>query len=1578
MAKTVEELAEILNNLNEEYKNNTEEFDKVLKNIVDKLDAMLEDQEEYDSVKIYVSELKEAIEVKNDYATTLLDNIESLITRVLDNQEAGAKTSQIRDLFQILNANIELFSSKISAQGDLIAQIEEDINILKPSESTRQELVDNINEVKEQVAGINAQIYSSFDTVNDNINSAVKLLESVDITSQNEFVKQNLVVIKDSYASVLDVLKLQDEKIAGLFEKLEGISTKEDLDKMSSKIDEIGAFFVASNNANNQKIDEGFDNIENEFAGITEQISAKNDEIVSFLQESDEHKLENLRMVAESIKSLQEVLDSANIEYKALLEERIVGLKSYVSDIGDSLYSSYTEGNSLLSDKLSSLDELSHGFETSLINVNVNLQNILKNLMAMDPTEQNDIIKRELENIYMSANAILASLKIADQKNDEIVAMFSNIASCDDLNKIQETLDNITVRVHDIFSGINSLSSKDDIAQIDAKISDCSKVIEELKNAVLASVSENNSVIEEQLNKLEKSLKASMSENSFVEFKKDLADFIQKILDNSAALHINTEDTKLKIADIYLKLKEQDCSADVKGVLENVIALKQCFEGNSQNIISEVKQVSQDVSEMKDEFVKLGLANNAKVSENIEVISSKLDNIQDNLALEVANTFSDMKDMFSNLAGEISSIQSEHSEYVKDSYSTQVQKLAQVAEDVQQIGDSVRQFSDSEKQNLEEALANLKDYITELDVAAKDSSDLTNAKFVEKLVHIEELISQNVDSYETNWAVLQSKLNEYAQRVDKVNEDTEAKLSNSIEEVNSIRVELSALSELITRNFNDEDGKFDNVVALLDAGVKSVSDSISEINSDLKNKIGDAIKEDLVSLDDKFENILSLVDVLKSDADSSRQNFISDLEDKFSLLKQELDLANTDIVNVLNEKFELITADFSEIKTNIEDVLNSDSLKALGGFKEALEMSYMNISADLLKAFGENQESISQLENVYKEVSNKISEIEDCLKVDTQENLELVKLAVETVQKNVKDEFEDWNSAISQLNAKIDEIAEKSENSLSMLKEEIQNNIDSKLDEYIEDLKAHIGIALNAQDTMTAIDELKHDLSEKFASLLIDFALGKEKVESVEANIEDLKNSLKSCIKDDSEKLLQRFDLTNELVKKTDDSLEALHSKMDLLVLSSENDGELYSDAFEGLNEKIDNITVAEGKLEETLMALHQKVDTLALFNDSEDFDAQEEIEDIKNLIISQRKYFESSGLNERTEAISSCLEDLLTKIQNIENGLSDVDLEKNTQDIKESIMAAIVSVFEQVSFVEETEEIKDFVEEKTDEITNHLKEVREQLKQITSANSDGFDYSYTLQDVESDIAKLRIALNEISNSTSKDDINDLSLNINRIAHSVEGLQSSLTPDQMLELKEDIEKLNEDIISISSRTNKLLLTSDEAYRSLSSGLDRFSNVVSDLEEKISYIDYTEVNERFEKKIDSIKSMLVTSANTDKVFHQVLTYLGEWIDSTSENITSITENTSEINKVKDMIEDLRVSIPDKASILDELEERFEMQESRIDRLEMKIEKIISTLEEKDDMMLNNKVDKIERQLSRLSANIEKLASYVDEE
>ena len=47
------------------------------------------------------------------------------------------------------------------------------------------------------------------------------------------------------------------------------------------------------------------------------------------------------------------------------------------------------------------------------------------------------------------------------------------------------------------------------------------------------------------------------------------------------------------------------------------------------------------------------------------------------------------------------------------------------------------------------------------------------------------------------------------------------------------------------------------------------------------------------------------------------------------------------------------------------------------------------------------------------------------------------------------------------------------------------------------------------------------------------------------------------------------------------------------------------------------------------------------------------------------------------------------------------------------------------------------------------------------------------------------------------------------------------------------------------------------------------------------------------------------------------------------------------------------------------------------LEKKLEKAIAVIEERDENLVLNKIDKLENQLSKLSLNIEKLASYVDE-
>src|SRR5574344_1995518 len=141
-------------------------------------------------------------------------------------------------------------------------------------------------------------------------------------------------------------------------------------------------------------------------------------------------------------------------------------------------------------------------------------------------------------------------------------------------------------------------------------------------------------------------------------------------------------------------------------------------------------------------------------------------------------------------------------------------------------------------------------------------------------------------------------------------------------------------------------------------------------------------------------------------------------------------------------------------------------------------------------------------------------------------------------------------------------------------------------------------------------------------------------------------------------------------------------------------------------------------------------------------------------------------------------------------------------------------------------------------------------------------------------------------------------------------MKSSLTDDQIFELKNDFTKLSEDMLSISSRTNKLLLTSDESYKALSDGLDRFGGLIYQLEDKINFPDTTEISERIEHKVDALNVSVNNSINNDQIFHQVLQYLGEWMDSVSESINSISEKTADLTGVKDAVEELKLKLPEK--------------------------------------------------------------------
>lgn len=1664
----------------------------------------------------------------NTFVAEQFEKLEKELSTIVTDSDFAGFRNDLADFVQKIIDNSSVLNSELSYSTERIEHILATVKSLDFREDF-ENVVSKIFEVKSAFENASTDNYTNLSgeisVLTDKLNESFEKLDSArkeafqtlksEIDSVIENTKNITELVNNIEFNPIDVLEAIDKT----YDSIESIisdakdnsdtnynAIKEYFDELTLKVNSLSEEFkqIAGSDIENSSrilssIDVVSDKIEDLKTSVQEianadasgdilinieDVSSKIDNLNDSVTQLHIEDIEELKAVAEQVKNVQDSLSFVCTEYKNIVEDKVNAVKELISATGNSLYDTQTSGNNLINEKLALIGESAKGFEASLIDVNLNLQNIIKNILTMDVTEQNDIIKRELENIYLASNAIISSLKISDQKNEELAKMIANLVDKENYEDSQNKLNEIISKAQDIANSIAALPSNNDINNINAKLEEFSGVLTSVKDVVSNATEGNSNIIAEQFEKFETAFAKVITEEDFAQFRAEFTEFIQKIIDNSTVLNFNSQDNKIKIGEIFEKLDTLNYTERFQNIASGIDDIRDCFENNSkmnyenlsneiimlserfqkcfenldddrkQNfstlkddidcVIKSVKElnetapqksleilnnISQNVSEtisqlennfnaeisgnfenikssidgmiadlnevkedfvqksdahtfnitagfdtfkvsidelitsfdsLKTEIVQTGSNNIDKISdvfhdiyektvllinsmedkscadaslikENIDEISNKIDHIQDNIILEINNNLSGFKDVFT--------------------------------EDVKMFEQTLNEKSEDYKSHVSEVIESLRNYIAELNTASKSVRSLNDTKVAEKLLSIEALITHGTNDYDEKLNILQTKIADYIHTVESASSDTDTKLDTSLTEITDIKSELQALSQAVKENCENGNEKIADVASLFDSGIQNIIDYLTDINSSVKSGFDLSVKDDLETIDGKFDNLLSLFDVFRNSSDELKSNLLDTLEEKLGSLKQELNLINTDIVDAFNSKSEEIIRGFEPIKIDIDTFLNNDFSKLLEDIKSQLEVSYMNMTTDISNGFLENQKSLEKLEQAYKETVTKIASIEECLHDQTQNNIELLKLAVENVRKNLDLSIDknnafisDWKDEISQIKEKLISAGEDYNNSLAMLGDDLKNVIDDKLNTYIEDLKSHIRITLSPDDTMLAIDKLKEDISSKINGALIE-----------QTNISDKVSIVDKYLKESFSDVINKINSFE--IKDYTEAFDALNEKIDVIAADT---------SILDINDKIDDLAMTENKITETLMALHQKVDTLALFNDTEEFDVEGEIEDIKSLIIEQRKFFENSEAGTKTNALSSGLDELLGKLQNIENSLGDVDIAKSNQDIKESIMAAIVSVFEQVSFVEETEEIKDFVEEKTDEINKHLQEVREQLKQIANGGGEGLDYSYTLQDVESDIAKLRLALSDISNSTSKDDINDLSENINKIASSVEGLKSSLTPDQMFDLKEDIEKLNEDIISISSRTNKLLLTSDESYKALNSGLDKFSNVVSELEERISYLDNSEISERIEKKIDTIKSMAVSSGNTDKVFHQVLMYMGEWIDSASEDMASITEKVSEINEVKNMISELKDSMPEKTSLLEELEAKFENQESRIDRLEMKIEKILSTLEEKDDMMLNNKVDKIEKQLSRLSINIEKLASYVDEE
>ena len=1406
------------------------------------------------------------------------------------------------------------------------------------------------------------------------IMSGLKDLKNIILIAMKEVAKSSAESM-DAMHEKIDALlsKEQDEelhtRVAELDAKADEIITKLDnlpsandtettdvLISLSGKIDNVsetneknsqalGAIYekVDALGSNDDGIANSLVNIAEKFSGIRQNTEQLTNELAS-VNETVETMNIRTDSMSSAVSEITEKTD--NVDRKT---DELVQSVNTISDKLDTfagVEDQITQSLDLISNKLDSNEtdeQLTQG-----------MQYLNEKMDSMNETDERitrtmDVVLDKIETFSVSDDEISQSL---NNLSDKVEMLGTNsdkvVENVDELSNKVEALGEESVKV---FECVDELNRKIETIGTDSeRVTDSldmlSNKIETFGNndeRVIEAVDTLAQKIEASGEQSERSKEVLDSINDKVEMVGDASDKINDKLDilSEKVEKFSSSDGQLGLAldNIAARADELSLQSEKSGQLLEDLLIK-TDAGNSQS-----EKLSQALNEILSRTDILS-SQDEQSTQVLKEILSHID-ISSIQSEKNSQTLDDVNLKLDAIAG--------NDERIANTFAALQENVSSVGEVVAQSMDSVASKFDDNTKNILGAMELLADKASENKQEIIDNITDINSNFEEQKTVLKDTVLSVTEKMSENKQAIVENVKEVSDKI-----TSAAKLvMNSINEVSDKTV---STNEILSRSINVITDKVANDVSKLDTSVDALSNKV-DVFAENDEKIADAIREisdkvDILKVDTTKEHVATSLDMLNDKADAAH-----DYDTKLAEAMEGLSV-KMDTFSIVDDQLLRKSSEISDKADNIASI--ADQMTGV-----------LNNIAENAGKINDVNETVDRVAGFAKNIANSLGQVTE--KIESNDK-DVKQTLAEFGQKFDDYAFNDGAivKTMEVLSDKIDVFKFNTNNehivsSLDSLHEKVGDcyNADVKLVESVENIASRVD---NSVASVT--DNIKNDIS--------DFSDSLDNVSSkIDSSADSVKNTLKKDLDDIAESVevvSAKIDTFAEADDRIHDTLIELTDKIDVVKLETNNDHIISN--LKDVNSKVDDLTVAGDQIENTLQVLQDKVVALSEKDVFDGFDVEGEIKNIKSLISAQRQYLEDTEISDRTIAMDDCLQELQKKIDVIAKDVNTMD--SNANEIKESLMAAIASVFEQISFIEETEEIKGFVEEKTDEISNHIKEVQHQLRQIASNTGDD-TYSYSLQDVETDIAKLRMILNDISDAAPNDELNQLANNVSKIENTVKDLQTTLTQEEFAKFKEDFDKINEDIVSISTRTNTLLLNSDNSYKSLNEGLDAFRGMVNNLNEKVNYLDNTEIQKRIERKITAINNAMNASANSNKVIREVLMYLGEWVDNATVNMNSLSDKVNEIDnvsdeisQVKNTISDLKNYVPEKADLIKTLEDKFEEQQERIDRLEMKLERVLGALEETDETKLNKKVDKIEKLINKLNMNVEKLASYVDEE
>ena len=1543
---------------------------KALNSILEKTDVI---QDKLDNLPTH-----QDMEILNNNQLGLIENLQAVATKE-DFEALSTKSDNLEEKLENLN-----FDNEFENIYDKTSSIEEWLEKSKIKEKT-EEITEKLEAKSEQ-----KDLLELLNLTKNIIKELEELSENADVKKVNRTVADIYQMIDELKTDLMNTQEMHNDSIiVQLSELQKTISNVVTAEEFSKFIDELKDFI------------QGILNHTEKLASDFDDVKKLQDDIIFKLDNIDISNIEN---------TIQKNIESASTNLKQTIEKKHEDLSEKVSNIDTKLITiseylnngiklddatlktTIKEIREILQNKKSSFDNIEKDTNSVVEDVHKYV-NEIKNLLESSHQDISNDVKEKLTNL----ENIIVSYKAFNENHFEKIL--------DRLSAYENLAGATSLPSSEIAGSISELGEiKDQIIQLGETFNSLTKVENITDKDISSFISDKLNELGENLNELSNNVENGIQQGfaynaELIEEKTTIIlGFIKELR------HASTEDIDLferltvtdnKLMDLQqeLELINTDIinglTSKTTTLIEELAPIKELIRVLKQNNDQITKQeVHEKLTDLHDSIHE-DLTNNPKITrtsyENFEntydKISERLTTTENNLRdfilgdvdsiiIKIDSLKTELEDQLNRIAPPDAAHMAEFHKFIDEiNVFKQEQKdlLANTAEDIKtSLAEKMEDQHDEIKSlltvavNNEEIINAIEDlkkcFKSRIKALAENKEEEKSDEFATN--EFEEAFEENTKTAQVI-ADIKQDFNRFSDLINDLSgenpeiEDVLNTIKNKIDTITIVRPEKNYDDNLtdfdIIRDENDEEPLEENIETI-----------IGENNFDFI-KAFDLLKQDITKLRTDVEKAIPqdgnkpAISSLSSIPKLGNDNLLINLNNKIDDLSKEL---NKDWL----EEIKGYIAG-SEIQSMLEDISGKIDILTLTDNSEWIEdikntlqnLNTSEISGEPNKEIQEMLKLISQKIDILASSDDYelIEDVRDSIETseEIKETLNLLDKKVDIIAtSNNNEEFEDIQDSLENIETKIDEISQ-TDNTENF--DEIQNsleNIESKIDiisqtdntenfediqNSLENIESKIDIISQSEDstTLEEIDNLKHQLTNL-----------SEKVDIVAQT--DYSNDL---------------DEIRDYIYGLEDKLSDIYTKT------------------KPIEENVRKLSASDAKLTSMLETLNHKIDEIFTNNNA---NSQKEFEDIKHLIFAQSDFIKNFENNSKTEAFKKCLKELTLEVNNlnINSHTETKQVQKSLKEMKESIMAAVVTIFNQVSFIEESEDIKDFVEERTDEINQNLEEVTKQLKQITSS-TDETDYNYSMQDIESDLAKLRLALNELQNNELENQSSELANiadNVYRITSTVEELQNSMTQDEIKDIKSEIFTLRE-------QTQKILASSDESYNAINTGLEGFSKVITN---------------HLTDKVDKVTEMLEKSSVSDKVMRQALIYMGEWIDSASESIDKISSNAEEIVDVKNTIEKLKKEIPEQTDILNSIEEKFDeqqerlsyfekqisklgnfeekfaQQEERIDRLEMTIEKILSAVEDIDDSKVNKKIDKLDKQLAKLSINIEKLTAYVD--